>query len=309
MTDHVVEAVRELLGRVEASRGRRAVMYHSSVEEDTVAPLYMCLRQCGDTDALDLVLSTHGGSVTATRQIAMLLRDFTDYLTILVPHRARSAGTLLCLGADQLVLGPLAELGPVDAMMAPGASAASGVPGVISAEDVRAFRSMARDWFDVDRAEDRLQLLALLATRVFPTSLSSFYRFDRLVRDVAEELLQYQLRGDEHLADRSRIVNKLVGGYHSHDVVISRRDAQVLGLRAVDAAPDLEEIFWSLYRALPGQPNLARPQSCEQTIGIIAATDFSARHVLRPSCPGPEDVPVSPAPGGADVDFAWEIGN
>lgn len=146
------------LADLEALRGNPVVVYHSPLTDDTVCVLYECLRKLGRADRLDLVLSTVGGSVTTARQVLLLIREYARNLTIMVPYRARSAGTLLCLGADELVLGPMAELGPIDSHIGSTGSPPADAPDMISAEDIRAFPKMAKDWFGVDREEDRLQV-------------------------------------------------------------------------------------------------------------------------------------------------------
>lgn len=295
--------VSALLEGLQAVRGRRTVLFHSLVADDTVPILYDCLRRGGHTDRTDLVLSTSGGAITTARQVALLLREFTDQLGILVPYRARSAGTLLCLSADELVLGPLAELGPVDSTMGSAGAPAPDTPGALSAEDIRAFRGMAEDWFGIDRPEDRLQVLALLASRIFPASLASFYRFDRLVREVAAELLRFQLPGDDRQAQRAAIVERLVSGYHTHDAVISRRDAQALGLRAAAATPAEEELLESLRKALHS-PALGDSDSEEQVVGVIATPDCAARHIVRRSFgPAPDGSPADRSPVGVRAEW------
>jgi hypothetical protein len=303
MTTPELSPIRALVAALEATRGRRVIFFHSAVYAPAVAPLYECLRRTGRTDAIDLVLSTGGGTITSTRQIAMLLREFAGHLTILVPHRARSAGTLLCLSANDLVLGPMAELGPVDSTMDSDGVPAPDAPGTISAQDIRAFRSMAEDWFGVDRPQDRLEVLGLLATRFFPTSLSSFYRFDKLVREVAAELLEWQLPGEEHAGQRDQIVDRLAGGYHSHDVVLSRRDIRALGLRAADATPEEEEALWALAQAVRRPADPGDPQSGRMS--VIVSSDFSAAEVIR-RVPRDGDE-NSGGRAGRGLDVRWEI--
>jgi hypothetical protein len=266
--------ISRLVQALQARRDRPVIFFHSALADDTVPILYECLSRIGRTDGLDLVLSTTGGSIASTRQIALLLREFTGHLSILVPYRARSAGTLLCLSADRLVLGPLAELGPIDSVMGSDGPPGPELPGSISAEDIRAFRTMAEDWFGVDRPADRLQVLAMLATRIFPTSLSSFYRFDRLVREVAAELLEFGLPGPEQAAARAGIVDRLVSGYHSHDFVLTRRDIRALGLPAEDAAPAEQELLWSLAQAIAPAVPARDSRDRDQLAG------FTARHVI-----------------------------
>jgi hypothetical protein len=306
MTADEPQAVPALIEALRERRGRRVLFLHSPLTDDIVPILYDCLKRAGRGDELDLVLSTVGGSIPTTRQLAMLLREFTGRLSILVPYRARSAGTLLCLSADELVLGPLAELGPIDSIMGSQGAPAPDTPGSISAEDIRAFRSMAEDWFQVERPEDRLQVLALLAARIFPTSLSSFYRFDKLVREVAAELLRFQLAGEEHHATRQAIVEQLVTGYHSHDAVLSRRDVKALGLRAVDASPAEEDLLWSLSRAVHRSSGQDDPEPAEQLIGVIATAGFTARQLVRRGYPGRSEAHL-PGPSPVSVRVEWEI--
>lgn len=268
------------LVELESLRGNPTIFYASSLADDGLRVLYECLRKTGRTDRLDLVLSTGGGSVSTARQIALLLREYSGHLTILVPYRARSAGTLLCLSADTLVLGPMAELGPIDSQISSTGSAPPDASGMISAEDIRAFRDMAEDWFGVSRAEDRLQVLALMAQRIFPTSLSSFYRFDKLVRQIAGELLAHQLP-DAGVDTRKYIVDQLVRGYYAHDYVLSRAEAQDLGLAVHFASPKEEELLWDLDRAWRSQELKQTKGARQEVIGLIAAgSDFRAREVI-----------------------------
>jgi hypothetical protein len=301
VTPSDLSAIPPLMEKLQAIRGRRAIVYASALTESSVPVLYECLRRAGRGDGLDLVLSTPGGTIVSTRQVALLLREFAGHVTIIVPHRARSAGTLLCLSADELVLGPLAELGPVDSTMDSRGAPPADAPGNISAQDILAFRELAENWFGVDRAEDRLQVLALLATRIFPTSLSSFYRFDKLVREVAAELLAWQLPGQEHADLRDRIVEQLVSGYHTHDFALSRRDVRALGLRVSDATPEEEAASWAVVQAARRAVGVIDPGTGEELAAVIAASDFSAAEILRRAHPAPGQA------DGAGPGIRWEI--
>jgi serine dehydrogenase proteinase len=288
-------------------RGRPAVVVSAPIDDDLVPVLYECLRTVGRVERMDLVLATVGGTVTVARRVAVLLGEFTAALTIVVPHQARSAGTLLCLGAHELLLGPMAELSPID----PNLSATWPPPpdgtDRLSAEDVRAFVRMAGDWFGVTRDADRLQVLALVAQRIFPGSLAALYRYDRLCRRSAHELLRRQLP-DAGDAARERIVDQLVSGYDAHDHVITRADAVALGLRVAPAAADLDELAWQLLAAhrrelvdRPGEPGT------EGATGLVTSERFCARRMQRwkPSVPYPDARPGAQAPMTPRVQ--WEV--
>lgn len=63
---------------------------------------------------LNVLIHTFGGSPGAAYKIAQLLRDFSNKITILVPHYSYSAGTLVCLSADEIRFGAQANLSPID---------------------------------------------------------------------------------------------------------------------------------------------------------------------------------------------------
>lgn len=69
------------------------------------------LRCC---DGAVLVVDSSGGQARSAFQIAKLFRRHCGGFTAVVPRRAKSAATLLVLGADALHLGDDAELGPLD---------------------------------------------------------------------------------------------------------------------------------------------------------------------------------------------------
>jgi ClpP class serine protease len=67
-----------------------------------------------DEVPIDLVLHTPGGLVLASLQIAQALNEHPAKVTVFVPHHAMSGGTLIALGADEIVMSREAVLGPVD---------------------------------------------------------------------------------------------------------------------------------------------------------------------------------------------------
>lgn len=62
-----------------------------------------------------LILVSPGGSIEPTYQISKLCKAYAKekFLTA-VPRRAKSAATLIALGSDEIHMGPLGQLGPID---------------------------------------------------------------------------------------------------------------------------------------------------------------------------------------------------
>jgi hypothetical protein len=67
-----------------------------------------------------LLINSTGGSAKAGYQMAMFLRQYCRRFVALVPNVAKSAATLLAIGADKIILGNSGELGPVDAQVLEG---------------------------------------------------------------------------------------------------------------------------------------------------------------------------------------------
>lgn len=65
-------------------------------------------------NTLHLIVHTPGGSVYATTKIAKYLRGLFKTIEVYVPYEASSGGTVLCLAADTIVMGPLSNLSPID---------------------------------------------------------------------------------------------------------------------------------------------------------------------------------------------------
>ncbi len=64
---------------------------------------------------VDVVLSSHGGCIDTAYVLARALGRRGTPTAVFVPLCAKSAATVVALVADELVLGPLGELGPIDA--------------------------------------------------------------------------------------------------------------------------------------------------------------------------------------------------
>src|SRR5665213_2302780 len=107
-----------LITKLEEARNSRVVVYWTSpiarIADPVVLPLYDQLSAIGKVDRLDLFLQTGGGDTEMPWRIVSLIRDYCEHFGVIVPHRAASSGTLLALGANEIVMTPLSVLGPID---------------------------------------------------------------------------------------------------------------------------------------------------------------------------------------------------
>lgn len=66
---------------------------------------------------LTLVLHTPGGVTTAAQTIVSYLLSKFRHITVVVPVFAMSAGTMISLAADRIIMGRQSQLGPIDPQM------------------------------------------------------------------------------------------------------------------------------------------------------------------------------------------------
>src|SRR5262249_2099075 len=82
---------------------------------------------------LHLILDSPGGDGETAVRLVRSAQARCRELTVIVPNQAKSAGTLLAIGAHHIVMGPSSDLGPVDPQFRiPGANER----GLYSAKDL-----------------------------------------------------------------------------------------------------------------------------------------------------------------------------
>ncbi len=63
---------------------------------------------------LSVMLETGGGSVEVTERIANVFREHYKYVEFIVPNYAYSAGMILCMSGDAILMNYFSVLGPID---------------------------------------------------------------------------------------------------------------------------------------------------------------------------------------------------
>jgi hypothetical protein len=84
--------------------------------DDDVETLEDLLRTLDLSSGLAIMISSPGGSGLAAERMINVLRSYSgtgEYWAI-VPAKAKSAATMVCLGASRILMGPASELGPID---------------------------------------------------------------------------------------------------------------------------------------------------------------------------------------------------
>jgi hypothetical protein len=75
------------------------------------------LFDCEPHKDLHLLLSSPGGDGETALRMVRSMQQRCDELTVIMPDVAKSAATILCLGAHRILIGPGGDLGPIDPQM------------------------------------------------------------------------------------------------------------------------------------------------------------------------------------------------
>jgi hypothetical protein len=82
---------------------------------------------------LHLMLSTQGGDGETAVRLARAAQSRCREFTVIVPDMAKSAGTILALGAHHIIMGPASDLGPIDPQFQIGNGSLAGAKDIIAA--------------------------------------------------------------------------------------------------------------------------------------------------------------------------------
>lgn len=91
-------------------------VYPVTIEDNDADMLEGILQKCDLSEGFALFLNSPGGSGLAAERIINICRSYSgtgSYITI-VPGKAKSAATMICLGSSKILMGNTSELGSID---------------------------------------------------------------------------------------------------------------------------------------------------------------------------------------------------
>jgi len=198
-----------------------------------------------------LMIHTNGGQAKVAYEIARLLRDHCGKFTAIIPRYAKSAGTLLALGGNPIVLGEHAELGPLDVQVwdPEREEYTSALNEVQSLERLQAFSLSTIETTVLllkSRSGKKLATLmpmvhkyvAELTRPLFEKIDTVHYTWMARLLKIAEEYAIRLLQPLYKDGDAKAIARKLVHNYPEHDFMIDAREAGEIGLNVVPPTPE-----------------------------------------------------------------------
>ena len=173
--------------------------------------------------SVTLVLHSSGGFIDVIGSFIYILRKKFNKFQVAVPEISHSAATLLCFGADSILMSDLSSLSPVDPQITLKTQAGNIGAG---AEDINGYYSLIRDMFKEDSA--RIQAFNALLARFPAEVLGQIERIQKQTKMVATKALQYHITETEKIEE---IVSRFQKEFFSHDYRIHFDEAKKLGLK------------------------------------------------------------------------------
>lgn len=260
----------EIIKKLEETRGSRIITYitgdrkpfATKIGDDVIPIINRHLENIDKQGKIGLFLFTRGGAMLTPIRIVKLIRSYSKEFEVMIPFFAQSAGTLLALGADNIVMGKLGELSPVDPT--------TGHPFnprnpdnqkrilEVSVEDLSSYFMLAREKAGV-KEEQMFEVFKQLADKIHPLSLGNIYRASRMTKILTERLLEIHMDKNKDEERIKKIISELTGDICIHGYPITRDEAKSLGLNIEKTDSNLDKLMWELYASYANDMKLGIP--------------------------------------------------
>jgi hypothetical protein len=289
------KARRAIYQKIEKDRATKVVTFVTSdranmetqIAPDCVDLFVDLLDRIGPTSKVSLLLHTNGGHTSVAWRLVNLVRTFCDELEVLIPLKALSAGTLISLGADRIVMTKQAALGPIDPSLnhplSPGLPTNPLARVPVSVEAIRGYLDAVTKELKIKSQPALAQVIIDLSNKVHPLVLGEIFRSRTQIRFLAEKLLKGQVRDTKKV---KQIIDFLCADSGSHDYTMNRREAAELGLSIEKPSAEFYRILRSIHLSYAEEMKLIEPYSPQILLGTAPSANFSLVRGLVESTEG-----------------------
>ena len=159
-----------------------------------------------------MIINSPGGSIEPAYLISKCCKEYAEKFEVVIPRKAKSAATLISLGADEIHMGIMSELGPIDPQMGL-------LPALGLTNAVEYLASLCKKF---PEAGD--MIAKYLSAKLDLTVLGYFNRVTESAAQYAERLLF----GKELPSNYTHkdVARQFVYAYKDHNFVIDCKEAQ-----------------------------------------------------------------------------------
>ncbi len=237
-------ARQELIGLYQERFDCRLIVMVDVIFPESVTYFEELLMGASPQQDLHLLLDSPGGDGETAVRLVRSAQARCRELTVIVPNQAKSAGTILLIGAHHILMGPTSDLGPVD----PQFPSPQGV-GLYSAKDLIAAVDQAEAAIaqNPDSYPLHVSLLADVTGVMVQQARSALGRSGDLVREALASNVDRPPADVEKIAEA--LQKSLIDLPLDHGAVFGASDAQKAGLPVLDADPNSDQwqMIWRLW--------------------------------------------------------------
>lgn len=232
-----------VLNEISSRTGRNVITYYSSwlrgytteyqsINDDDKNAFMQAVYKLDKTKGLDLILHTPGGDIAATESIIDYLHSiFNGNIRTIVPQMAMSAGTMIALSSEVIMMGKQSSLGPIDPQ----------IGGVACGAVLDEFNQAKED---VKNDISCLGLWQVIISKYNPTFLVSCARAQEWSTELAEKWIKDGPNKKSIIETFSDHTNS-----KSHSRHISKDKCKAVGLNIEDMENDdyLQDLILTLH--------------------------------------------------------------
>ncbi len=205
------------------------------------------------TGNINILLHTDGGDPNAAYRIIQHIRGIVNKVSIFVPFKAYSSGTLMCFGTDKILLATSAVLSPIDIYVRFENDENNRIE-LAAIDKYIEFVKHCKKTIEDAGMETNLEeaLLVEMVRQIGATNIGSFFRKREWTKYYAEILLSDYMLKD--VPDKQKImdhiIDMMVFKFPSHSFDIDYNIAKRIGLIVENMSVGLSDKTKSLVRLL-----------------------------------------------------------
>jgi hypothetical protein len=219
--------------------------------------------KAANVDSLYLLINSPGGGVSSSYKIARMLRASFGNIKAFVPHIAASGGTLMVLAANEVVMGPMSNLTPIDVQVNYNGQ-------YVSSYSMSRALSRLSEYFAKMAVDEAPYPWRAMADKLDPILMEDWAcNLKEMTRYVFELM---QMSGYK-MPEIKKVIDGLIFPEEPHSFVIRRDSATKMGIRTSNTSHDtatmkVMKAWLTGHMLTESQKHLIRylmPQSTKQT--------------------------------------------
>lgn len=245
-----------LLEKISEKRSRQIISYVTSIRPnmtcnmagDAIIPVIEQIELIpSEIKAVDFMIVSNGGDPITALRIMSLLRERFDKISVLLPYVAYSAATILALGADEIVMHPYSNLGPVDPQLTVTHNNEKGFRENLqfSSEDLRNYVEFIKSDIGITDQQHLVSAVAPLLKEVGTLPIGTAKRSQQLSLTLSEKMLGWHFSDSNKAKSIARALNS---SYYHHGYAVGRKEAKEIGLPISIPDEELEILLWELWK-------------------------------------------------------------